>query len=239
MIKTIKTRYQILDFTRGIAIGLMFIYHLSFGLAELGFFQIQFSTDLLWNGFRTLIVFMFLSLVGIGLFLANRSQLNWPSYFKRLALLLVYFSLITLLSYYVRPNFYVFFGILHLIFISSILGLLFVRFYWFNLFLGLVIFLTGKFSGFDLFDSRESLWLGLNSITPLTDDYAPIIPWFGLVLVGIFIGRLLFGEKQSLALTAWKANNWLSKLLVWSGRYSIHLYFIHFQMFYLLVLIFS
>ena len=86
-------RYDFLDFTRGIAILLMFIYHLSFGLAQLGFVDINFSTNLAWVSFRTLIVFLFLSLVGIGLHLATRKGLNISAYLKRLALLLLYFLL--------------------------------------------------------------------------------------------------------------------------------------------------
>jgi len=232
-------RYQFLDFTRGIAIGLMFIYHLSFGLAQMGYLKINFSTDLLWISFRALIVFLFLALVGIGLHLATRNKLNLRSYLKRLLLLLVYSSLITLLSEAVRPNFYVFFGILHLIFISSVLGLIFVRFYWSNLIIGLMTIGFGYIIQLASLDHPMMQWIGMNTANPVTDDYAPLLPWFGLVLIGIFIGKTLFDKHQFKSLNNWQAKHWITRLINWAGRYSIHIYFIHFQFFYVLVYFFG
>jgi len=232
-------RYEFLDFTRGIAILLMFAYHLSFGFAQLGFVDINFSTDFFWVSFRTLIVFLFLSLVGIGLYLANRKSLKIKPYLKRLALLLLYFCLITLLSKSVRPNYYVFFGILHLIFVSSILGLIFIRFYWFNLFFGLSLFLLGKKLTFTTFDHPLLIWVGMSELKPITDDFAPLIPWFGFVLIGMFLGKYLFEKNDFLSLNIWHSTAWYMNLISWMGRHSIHLYFIHFQLFYLLVYFFG
>lgn len=232
-------RYEFLDFTRGIAIGLMFIFHLSFGLTQLGYFQINFSTDIFWNSFRSLIVFLFLSLVGIGLYLATRNRFNIKSYLKRLLLLLLYLSLITLLSKTVRPDYYVFFGILHLIFVSSILGLLFVRFYWLSLLAGLACIVVGNTISSHLFDGTYIRWIGLSNQHYATDDYAPILPWFGIVLIGIFIGRFLFTEKKYSSLYQWNAQHWITRLVCWAGRYSIHLYFVHFQLFYVFVYLFG
>jgi len=229
-------RYQFLDFTRGIAIGLMFIFHFCFGLSQLGYLNVEFSSNLFWVLFRFVIVFMFLSLVGIGLFLATRNKLNLKAYFKRLALLLVYLSLITLLSKFVRPNYYVYFGILHLIFVSSLLGLLFVKLQWMNLVLGVGLLIVGYRVQSDIFDHPLLQWIGMTSIQFSADDYAPLLPWFGLVLIGIFLGQILFNEqKQLVYLYQWKAQHWFSKLLSWAGRYSIHLYFFHFQFFYIVV----
>ena len=235
----INRRYQFLDFTRGIAIGLMFIYHISFGLAQLGYFQISFSTDIFWLSFRSLIVFLFLGLVGIGLFLATKNKLNIKSYLKRLLLLFVYFSLITLLSKSVRPNYTVYFGILHLIFICSILGLLFVRLYWLNLAIGLGLIGLGNLIKLNYFDSPYLIWIGMSEHKPITDDFAPMIPWFGLVLIGEFLGRFLFDNNEYQVLHRWKAKLWTTKLISWAGRYSIHLYFFHFQLFYVLVYLYG
>ncbi len=232
-------RYQFLDFTRGIAIGLMFIYHLSFGLAQMGYLKIHFSTDLFWISFRTLIVFLFLALVGIGLYLVTVKKLNIRPYLKRLLLLFIYFSLITFLSQAIRPNYYVFFGILHLIFVSSILGLLFVQFYWSNLIIGLIIIGCGSFIQLTSLNHAKLQWIGMNTVKSATDDYAPLVPWFGLVLIGIFIGKSLFEKYPLEPLFNWQAKHWLTRLISWAGRHSIHLYFIHFQLFYVFVYFFD
>jgi len=235
----LQPRYQFLDFTRGIAIGLMFIFHFCFGLSQLGYLDAHFSSDWFWVSFRFVIVFLFLSLMGIGLFLATRRKLNLKAYFKRLVLLLVYLSLITLLSHFVRPHFYVYFGILHLIFVASILGLLFVRLYWTNLFLGITLVIIGYFVQFDIFNHWLLQWIGMTSIQYSADDYAPLLPWFGLVLIGIFLGRVIFEQARFSLLYGWQAQHWTTQLISWSGRHSIHLYFFHFQFFYVLVYIFG
>lgn len=228
-------RYEFLDFFRGIAISLMLIYHFCFGLAQLGVLDIDFSIDLIWVSFRFVIVFLFLSLVGIGLYLVARNKVNWPSYFKRLALLFLYFSLITAFSRFVRPQYFVEFGILHLIFLSSLLGLFFVRFYWANLIFGSLVVVFGYSFQSHLFDNSLWQWLGMSYSVPITDDYAPVFPWFGLVLMGIFLGRLVFEKGACKRLMNWQSKHWSLRLIRWGGRYSIHIYFIHFQTFYLLV----
>ncbi len=231
-----KPRYQILDFTRGIAVGLMFIYHFCFGLGQMGWIQFDAQNDWYWQALRFLIVFLFLTLVGIGMFLATQEKLNRYSYLKRLSLLAIYMFLITLVSKIVRPSNYVYFGILHLIFVSSLFGLLFIKLYRTNLFLGLILIVFGYSLSAKIFDHPSLQWIGFTTTKPVADDYAPIIPWFGLVLIGLFIGRFLFEKnKNPHNVFLWKAMNRGSRLFCWAGRHSIHLYFIHFQFFYLIV----
>ena len=228
-------RYQSLDFVRGISILLMLIYHACFGLKQLGVIEASFSSDLFWLSFRALIVFLFLSLVGIGLVLANNKKLVLPSYFRRLALLLLYMSLISWLSYQVLPKHYVFFGILHLIFLSSIIGLFFVRFHWLNLITAFLVLLVSSLFSFELFDTPYLQWVGLMTFKPSSNDYAPLFPWFSFVLVGIFIGRVMLTNQWLKKRSQWQSNHWFVRIVSWAGRYSLHIYFVHFQMFYLIV----
>ena len=234
-----RVRYQVLDLIRGVAIALMFIYHFCFGLSQLGFIKVNFSTDSAWIGFRFVIVFLFLSLVGVGLTLVTQNGIKLRSYLKRLALLFVYAGSISLLSILVRPQYYVSFGILHLIFVSSIVGLSFTRYYWFNLALGILIIIAGHSLSFSQLDPIPLQWLGMSYAIPITDDFAPLFPWFGIVLVGMFLGTLVFEKNQFTKFKTWQSNHWLPNLLSWAGRYSVHLYYVHFQIFYLLVYLFT
>ncbi|MBV1909209.1 MAG: DUF1624 domain-containing protein [Kangiellaceae bacterium] len=232
-------RYNALDAIRGIAIALMLIYHFCFGLAQLGYLQANFSTSIFWITFRSVIILLFLNLVGIGLFLSRRNSAFNRNYLYRLGLLALYASLISLFSWWVRPSYFVYFGILHLIFVSSLLGLIFIRLKWVNLILGSVCLLVGfKFS----IASSDSVLLSLLGITSefrYSDDFAPLIPWFGFVLTGLFLGSKLAESKDSHVIKTWESNSWVTKLLCWTGKYSIHIYFIHFQLFYFLVLVFN
>jgi len=232
-------RYQALDLIRGVAIALMFIYHFCFGLSQLGIVELNFAAQPMWVGFRFVIVFLFLSLVGVGLTLMTISVFRLGAYLKRLALIVIYAGCISLISFLVRPQYFVTFGILHLIFVSSMLGLFFTRYYWFNLGLGILIVIAGYSLNFSQLDPMPLQWLGMSYANPITDDFAPLFPWFGIVLVGIFLGRLVFIENHFVSFKTWQSHHWLASLLSWAGRYSVHLYFIHFQMFYLLVYLFG
>lgn len=236
-------RYDFLDAVRGIAIVLMFIYHLTFGFAQLGLLDINFSVDMFWLGFRALIVFLFLGLVGIGLFLATRNKLNIKSFTKRQLLLFTYAGLISAFSWYVRPIHAVEFGILHLIFVSSLIGLFLVKSGRLNLILGIAIVVVGTSVNIEISpDSTVAAyikWLGLTDTPNYADDFAPLFPWFGLVLIGIYIGNRLFSRESLSELKNWKATSIVAQVLCWMGRFSIHLYFFHFQFFYLLVLLFN
>jgi uncharacterized membrane protein len=233
--RTLNSRYQLLDVIRGLAILLMLIYHACFGLKQLGFIEANFTNDHFWLSFRAVIVFLFLSLVGVGLVLANSKKLVLGAYYKRLALLLLYMSLISWLSFQVLPKHYVFFGILHLIFLSSIIGLFFVRFHWLNLITAFLILLVASLFSFELFDHPYLQWIGLMTFKPISNDYAPLFPWFSFVLVGIFLGQLILTKQWLQQKLQWQSNHWLVRLISWSGRYSLHIYFVHFQMFYVLV----
>jgi uncharacterized membrane protein len=238
-------RLSLLDFIRGIAIALMFIYHLSFGLNEIGILNINMSSDYFWISFRAIIVFLFLTLVGIGLVLScNKTTNKNKTYLesllsKRLYLLFSYMMLITLFSYYVRPQYYVYFGILHLIFVSSLLGRLLLNLSSSYLSLIVLLFLiVGLNVNSAQLNHALVYWLGLGNNPPITDDFAPLFPWFSLVIFGLILGKFLsHSNKAKQKIGQWQANNGLSKLICWAGKYSIHLYFIHFQFFYFMVLI--
>lgn len=239
-----KIRLDFLDLVRGNAIVLMFIYHFCFGLAQIGVLNAQFSSDYFWIGFRTLIIFLFLSLVGMGLYLSKNRETFTARFAKRMLLLALYAGLISWISYLVRPNYYVYFGILHHIFIASLLGLLFTHFYRLNLWLGLGVIIVGIFIESSWFNTSFLHWLGLGTHQVRSDDFAPLFPWFGFVLLGLFFASLIFQQQKLSTFRRRFVENWgprsiIGKTLCWAGRQSLHLYFIHFISFYCLVYLLS
>jgi uncharacterized membrane protein len=70
-------------------------------------------------------------------------------------------------------------------------------------------------------------WLGLGAVDPVTNDYVPIFPWFGLVLIGVAVGKLLLTRQETLSLARWRADSPFFKLLTWAGRKSLPIYLTH------------
>jgi len=221
-----STRYPLIDSLRGVAIVLMMAYHFTF---DLNFFQLvhfNFNTDLFWLSARALIVSMFLGLVGISLYLASVNGFNKQRYWRRIGILVVCALGVSGSSYIMFPKTMIFFGILHFITIASLLGVLFVRLYWVNLLVGCSIVVIGLWVKHPLFDHSALQWVGLMTHKPATEDYVPLFPWFGVVLIGIFLGRYLYSEPVP-DVAQWRGDTVIGRILTLGGRHSLLIYMLH------------
>ncbi len=225
-----KSHFQIIDIARGGAIALMFIYHFCFDLNYFGFVTFNFNSDPFWLNFRTIIVSCFLFIMGISMAIATNKSLNVKNYLKRLALILGYAAIVSLSSYLMYPQSMIFFGILHFVAVATVLALLFTRFYWANLIFGISIVIFSALYQFPIFDQPYLQWFGLMSHKPLTEDYVPLFPWFGVVLIGLFFGKLVFLNKTSVFAKKcqnWSSNVQIAKLFAFGGKHSLHIYMLH------------
>ena len=222
-----NSHFDFIDMSRGFAILLMFIYHFSFDLDYYGFIQQDFYQDPFWINFRTIIVTLFLTIVGISLYLANYRGLNKKRFRQRLLLLIIYSLLVSVSSWIMYPKAVIFFGILHFITVASLLGLLFVQARIVNLFLGLAFIITPQVLRHSIFDQPYLQWLGLSTELPITVDYVPLLPWLGVVLVGMYLGKKLTQLPSESFIVRWQSKQSFSKLLSLGGRYSLHIYMLH------------
>jgi uncharacterized membrane protein len=77
--------------------------------------------------------------------------------------------------------------------------------------------------------SSESPWLLPLGVVPENlpmPDYRPLIPWFGMVLLGLFVGNVLYGGGKRPAGVPRKAPT-VARPLVPLGRNSLFIYLIH------------
>jgi uncharacterized membrane protein len=218
------TRIRAIDALRGTAICMMIVYHAAFDLNWFHIISADFNHDGFWLSFRDLIVGSFLLLVGVSLVLASRAGISPRQFWRRIALVGTCAMLVTLGSYVTFPKTFITFGILHCIVVSSILGWPLVRFPRAALVIGIVVIVGGVAIGLPLFDLPWLNWVGLMTHKPATEDYVPLLPWFGVVLVGISIGWwLLKRHMRDLRQTSRASPKWLT----WLGRHSLLVYMIH------------
>jgi len=219
------SRLICIDALRGFAIVLMVIYHFCFDLSYFGLAPFDFYQDRFWLNLRTLILSLFLGLVGVSLVLASQPRLNVRRYLRRLSLLVASAALVSLATWWMFGERLVFFGVLHFIAVASLLGLLFVRAGWVNLIAGVGIILFATQYQSTWFDIPLRRWIGLMTHKPATEDYVPLLPWMGVVLLGIFAGpyivRWLQTHLQGISDVA--PVRWLAL----SGRHSLVIYLIH------------
>jgi uncharacterized membrane protein len=221
------------DAWRGVAICMMVVYHLLWDLSDLAGYDIAVRSGF-WRYFQIATAGLFTILVGVSLSLSYQRQRPtsppgslWPSYLLRGVVLFTWglaISLVTLLIY--GPDRYVRFGILHLIGLSIVLAYPLLRFRWLNLALGLVISALGPVMRAI---RPEFVWLEWLAPTPGGGiDYAPLIPMFGPVLIGVFLGNSLYpGGSPRFPVPPWLLESPPVRFLRHMGQNSLFIYLVH------------
>ncbi|MGD8483396.1 MAG: heparan-alpha-glucosaminide N-acetyltransferase [Thioalkalispiraceae bacterium] len=222
-----QTRLHGIDALRGSAIALMIIYHFCYDLVYFNFAGFDFYHDPFWLSARNFIVSLFLLVVGISLVLANQNGINGHKVMKRFAVILSAALFISLLTYFMFPGRTIFFGILHFIAFASLVGLLFYRFYWANLFTGIAMIVIGVTIKSALFDQPWLQWLGMMTHKPATEDYVPMLPWLGVVLIGMFIAKVILSKPALLNYCGKLPSSGFTRLLSYAGRHSLVIYLLH------------
>ena len=135
--------------------------------------------------------------------------------------------IITFISWIYIPERFIIFGILHCIGVSIILSFPFIRFRVTNLILGFLLIGIGSYLKLLTFDFNWLIPLGFLPHRFFTIDYFPLLPWFGVVLIGMAIGNFIYpnGKRQY---HLKDLSNYLSvKSLCFLGRHSLIIYFLH------------
>src|SRR5829696_1135874 len=226
-----EQRFWEVDAARGVAIVMMVVYHLVYDLDNFGGYGIE-STFGFWAYFADATASAFLVLVGISLAISYsragaRGRSLFGKYLRRGLRIFAYGMALTIVFFALGMGI-VAFGILHLIGVSIILAYPLLRYRLPNLFLGILVFAVGAYMmAQDV--SSESPWLLPFGVVPenlFMPDYRPLLPWFGVVLLGLFAGNVVYGGGKRPALFAGKAPV-LARPLLPLGRNSLFIYLIH------------
>jgi uncharacterized membrane protein len=214
-----------IDAWRGIACILMIFYHFCYDLNYLQIISFDFYHAPFWLGLRFLIVTLFIGIAGISLHFATVNGIRRPKLIERTMILLSCALLISLISWFLFQKRFIFFGILHFMTVASLLGLLFIKQFWFNLIGGISLFFVGTTVQHSIFNHPWLQWLGLMTYKPPTEDYVPLLPWFGIFLLGMAVGQYGLTRYQGYLYHA-SSNRWILAL-AWLGRHSLLIYLLH------------
>ena len=215
-------RYLEIDLLRGVAVVMMILYHFLFDLDYFNIYRIN-VLEGFWLYFARLIALIFIFLVGVSLTLVYyRKNYGFLDYFKKGSVVFGFGLLITLATWLFAREGTIIFGILHFIGVSIILGSLFLRFKNLNLVLGGILIGLGFYIKNFIVSYPWLMWLGLKFNNFNTLDYFPLLPWFGVILLGIYFGKLLYPKGKR------RFNiNLENKYLSFLGRHSLVIYLLH------------
>jgi len=232
-----QQRFIEIDMLRGVAILLMIFGHFLWDLYYFGFIPLNSS---IYAALQSFVPQLFFILVGISL-IVSKKRIETKTieeenkYYKRLFVRgLRIFSLgmiLTTGSLIVMPEMPVFFGVLHCIGLSIVLSIPVLKYRNYALSFALIvlfvslIFVQHPTKNPTLFH----LILGMHqeNVWAYTVDYFPLVPWFGITLLGIAVGDWLYcGDKRRFRmpdLSRYKP----VKMFQWAGQHSLVIYLLH------------
>lgn len=235
-----RPRLERIDIARGVALVAMAIYHFGWDIEFFGYMAAGTTGHGGWKLFARCIASSFLFLVGFSLILAHGRTIRWNAVGKRFLQIGAAAAAISAVTYYMSPDNFIFFGILHQIALASVLGLLFLHLPpVLTLAVAAFVISAPFYAQADIFNQMWLAWVGLSTIPPRSNDYVPLFPWFGAVLIGIATARILERFNWLTMLSGGIQPRFLQRPLTFIGRHSLAFYLIHQPVLIALVYCFS
>ena len=218
-----EARIPGLDALRGVAVVAMIAYHFCFDLRWFGYAQWDFEHDARWITARSLILGSFLLLAGVSLVLASRRTDARRAFVRQVGRIAAAALGVTLASYLAFPRSFIWFGVLHAVAVSLLLARPLVGHPRIAVALGAAVIAAGTTWSSSAFDAPLLQWIGLMTHKPVTEDYVPIFPWTGVVLVGVALGHALVRAGPRVLAPLGRLPGGLALL----GRHGLLVYLVH------------
>jgi uncharacterized membrane protein len=225
-------RYDRLDALRGAAMVWMTVFHLCFDLDQYKWITQNFYRDPFWTWQRVCIVTLFVVCAGASQAIAAHQGQSWVRFWRRWLQIVGCALLVTVGSYAMFPSSFIYFGILHCIAVMMLIAR-FTAGWGRGLWLaGAVVFVLNYASEpaithwpqWQFLNAKAFNWIGLISDLPRTEDYAPLVPWLGVMWWSMAATQWLLRQRPA-TLTAPVAS--YLQPLAWLGGISLLYYMVH------------
>lgn len=235
-----SSRFDRLDALRGLAMVWMTVFHFCFDLSYLQLWPQDFYNNPWWLSQRTAIVSLFLLCAGLGQAVASSQQVPLARFLKRWSRIAACAALVSLGSYFVFPQSYIYFGVLHgmavMLLLLRLIGR--QRLAYLAAFALACLALPVLYRHFSqdipaqwvgLLNHKAFSVLGLVTVKPPTEDYVPLLPWFGVMVLGYVWGQHLLRNPISQLGRQLRqpARRPFARALAWLGCHSLPYYMLH------------
>jgi uncharacterized membrane protein len=221
-------RIAAIDVARGASLVGMVVYHLTWDLANFGFVSASLPFSPAMRVFSHGVASAFLALVGVSLALAHPQGLRWRAFGRRFATIAGAALLVTAATLVIEPAEPIAFGILHCIAVASLVAAPFVGApAWAALAAGVLALAAPLAIASESFNSPALIWLGLGTAAPVTLDWRPLLPWAGVVFVGLALARASLSRLAGWPWTHWRPAAIPGRALRFAGRHSLAIYLVH------------
>jgi uncharacterized membrane protein len=226
------SRIDAIDTLRGLALVWMTFYHFCFDLHNVGWALLDFYRDPTWTLQRTVILSLFLFCAGLGQAVAVQQRQSWTRFWGRWGRIAGCALLVSAGSWWMFPHSFIYFGVLHGMAAMLLIARLTTAWGGWLPLLALLALVTPFGAATvlagtpwaDPLNAPALNWLGLITRKPVTEDYVPLLPWLGVVWLGVWAGGV--GLRHAAPLRAWQAEGaWAMLALL--GRWSLLYYMLH------------
>jgi len=225
--RALPIRLPIVDALRGFAVAQMIVYHFIYDLNYFGWVTVRMLTDQPWTGWRAAIVSQFVLLVGVSLTLRSAFRPDSSDFWRRWAQIAGAALLVSAGSALVFGPRVIWFGILHFVAAALIIVRPLLRLGAWNLALGVAVVAVGLLYSNPVFNQPPLAIVGFVSALPRTEDYAPLFPWLGVVLIGTGLGSLWQRLDWKVPAVLQGLNASPPRLLVFLGTWALTIYLVH------------
>lgn len=125
------------------------------------------------------------------------------------------------------PQTFIYFGVLHHMAFAMLICRLSHRLGRWNVLVGGVIIASGLVYQWSLFDQSWLNWVGFMTHKPATQDYVPVFPWMGVMLMGSGLAEAWFGRSEHRKAPLPRISTQSVPVLQYLGRHSLVVYLVH------------
>lgn len=230
---------------RGIAFILMLIFHIFIFLKLFSNLDINLNNNLLvLIGF--IARYLFVILFGLSLYLSYKYKNDYQEYkkkyLKKIILLFISSIYITIFTYFILPEQFVYFGILHFMCLSMILLFSFINNYNILLVLFTILILLAMYNNnYNIYNRTDNIFEGILGLGfyKRSVDHFKLLKWLPIVIAGILLGHL--SDKYNLLqnintnTNTNTSKNQILSILKYIGSNTLILYNIHFPIIYIVI----
>lgn len=220
-------RLPIVDVLRGFAVAQMIVYHFIYDLAYFRWIDAVMNRDAPWVQWRTAIVTQFLLLVGVGLVLRTSFKPRAADFWKRWLQVALAAALVSAGSWFMFRERFIFFGILHFVAAALILVRPMLTLGPWLIAVGALAIVAGVLLHDEFFTQPGWNLIGFVPKKPRTEDYVPLFPWLGVVLIGAGLASVWRARGWRIGSTLQPLNDRPPRLLRFLGSWPLTVYLVH------------